>query len=327
MKNSKERITAESITIIAFLVLFAGILITFQALEPSFLGVRSLSTMLKTGASIAIAALGLTFVIIVNHSDISFYMSCCFSGMFMAWLIAKGLHPVIAIFGGLVAGAAWGSVSGFAVGKLKLPDIITTIAIGSIAFGCAYVFSDGSFIFDNFMTSGITNLSEFQILGVTVSVYIMLVLYIFAFIVLEKSKYGRNFYAVGANKKSAFFSGIQVNKYIIIAFIISGTLAALAAMITNASQGSGNVKSGLNLLMPCFSAIYIGWSVFRKPCVIGTLLGAFLATVITTGFTVLSIPYYYSNLTQAGILIFSIALSKMDFSKTTSIKKVKEVKA
>ncbi|MEA5011955.1 MAG: ABC transporter permease [Angelakisella sp.] len=311
--KSKKGINSEAFTIIAFFVLFAIVCGVFQAFAPSFLTLQSITTMLKTSATIAIAALGLTFVIIVNHSDISFYMTCCFSSMFMAWLIAKSVHPVIAVLGGLIAGAAWGLVSGLAVGKFKLPDIISTIAIGSIAFGAAYIFSNGAFIYDNFHTCGIISLSEGRFLGVTASVWIMFALYLAAYYILEKSRWGRHFYAVGSNKKAAFFSGINVNKIIIIAFVISGMLAALAAMIYDAAQGQGNVKIGLSFLMPCFSAIYIGWSVFRKPCVVGTFFGALLATVITTGFTVLSIPYYWSDITMAFVLIMAIGLSKVEF--------------
>ncbi len=320
-----ERLSNEAFTIIAFFVLFTAVCLVFQLLRPTFLTLNSITTMLKVCSSTAIAALGLTFVIVVGRSDISFYMSCCFAGMFMAWLIKSGLHPLVAIAGGLVAGAVWGLVSGLAVGKFKLPDIISTIAIGSIAFGMAYLFSDGAFIFTNFATSGITSLSEYRFLGITVSVYIMLALYVLAYIVLEKSKFGREFYAVGSNQKAAFFSGVHVNRILIAAFVVSGTLAALSAMISNAAQGQGNVKIGLNLLMPCFSAIYIGWSVFRRPCVVGTLFGSLLATVITTGFTVLNIPYYWSDLTMALILIAAIGLSKIEFKPKAA--KKSEVKA
>lgn len=324
--KTKKGLNSETFTIVAFFVLFAIVCGIFQAFAPSFLTPASITTMLKTGATTAIAALGLTFVIVVNHSDISFYMSCCFSSMLMAWLIAKGIHPVPAVLGGILAGVFWGLMSGLAVGKMKLPDIISTIAIGSIAFGAAYIFSDGAFIYDNFHTSGIISLSEGRFLGINVSVWIMLLLYVAAYMLLDRSKYGRQFYAVGANKKAAFFSGIKVNNIIIAAFVISGALAALAAIIYDAAQGQGNVKIGLNFLMPCFSAIYIGWSVFRRPCVIGTFFGALLATVITTGFTVLSIPYYWSDLTMAAVLILAIGLSKIEWKTKDTTKTAKAVK-
>jgi ribose/xylose/arabinose/galactoside ABC-type transport system permease subunit len=312
----RQRSLGETLTIAAFFALFIAICVVFQFFAPTFLTPNSIATMLKTGATTAIAALGLTFVIIVSHTDISFYMTCCFSSMFMAWFISKEVHPIIAVAVGLVTGAAWGAVSGLAIGKFKLPDIISTIAIGSIAFGAAYVFSDGAFIYTNFHTSGMILLSEQRFLGVTVSVWIMLALYIASWVLLDHTSFGRAYYATGANKKAAFFSGMRVNKIVVGAFIISGLLATLAAIIYDAAQGQGNVKIGLNFLMPCFSAIYIGWSVFRKPCVIGTFFGALLATVITTGFTVLSIPYYWSDMTMACVLLLAIGLSKMNLAKT-----------
>lgn len=315
MNRKKHVFTDETFTIIAFFALFAIIVTVFQCLNASYLSFGSIINMLKTTSAIAIAALGLTFVIVIGCSDISFYMSCCFSAMFMAWLIKLGMHPIIAILGGIVAGIGWGFISGIAVGKYKLPDIISTIAIGSIAFGAAYIFSDGTFIFENFMESGIRNLSEWTFLNVPLPVYIMLILYGVAYVVLEKTNKGREFYAVGANKKAAFFSGINVNQIIISAFVISGVLAAVSAMISTAAQGNGNVKIGLNLLMPCFSSIYIGWSIFKKPCVIGTLLGAIFTTFMTNGFIILNIPFYYGDLVIAFVLILAIMLSKFEFSK------------
>ncbi|MCG8482201.1 MAG: ABC transporter permease [Clostridia bacterium] len=325
MEKYKKYMSNEVFTIGAFMVLFLIVVIVFQSLNQSFLTPASIINMLKTVSATAIAGLGLTFVIIISHSDISFYMSCCFSAMLMAWLIQQGFHPVIAILGGLIGGIFWGLISGIAIGKFKLPDIISTIAIGSIAFGAAYIFSDGTFIYDNFMESGIRNLSEFNILGMPLPIYIMLGLYLMAYIILEKSKLGRDFYAVGANKKSAFFSGINVNRIIIAAFIVSSVLAAVSAMISTAAQGNGNVKIGLNLLMPAFTSIYIGWSVFRRPCVIGTFLGALFTTMMTNGFIIINIPFYYGDLVIALVLLFAILISKIEITSGLKLFKKQKV--
>jgi ribose/xylose/arabinose/galactoside ABC-type transport system permease subunit len=144
----------------------------------------------------------------------------------------------------------------------------------------------------------------------------MISLYVISWFILDRSKIGRACYAVGSNKKAAFFSGVNVNGIVIMAFIVSGAFAAMAAMVYSAAQGQGLVKIGLNFLMPCFSAIYIGWSVFRRPCVIGTFFGVLLSTVITTGFTILSIPFWWSDMTMACVLLIAIGLSKVEFKAT-----------
>lgn len=309
MKKLKQFLTPERLPVVLFALLFVAVLITFQSLQPAFLSITNLINIAKSVSTTVIAAVGLTFVITTNRSDISFYMSACFSGVFMAWLISQHWHPVLAILAGICSGFVWGGISGVAVGRFKLPDIITTIAIGSIGFGMGYIFSDGAFIMENFIESQAHYLSEMRIAGIPLPVYIMAVVVIASYFLLERSKFGRGFYAVGATEKTAYLSGVNVNLVLISAYVICGILAAIAAMIMTARQGYGNVKITMSILTPCFTAVYIGKSVFKRPCVIGTFLGALLVTVISTGFTSINIPFYWSNLVTGIVLIIAILLS------------------
>lgn len=309
MKKLRRALMPEKLPVVLFVLLFVLVLVTFQLLQPAFLSLTNLINMAKAVSTTVIAAVGLTFVITTNRSDISFYMAACFSGMFMAWLVSKHWHPALAVLAGIVSGLLWGGVSGVAVGHFKLPDIISTIAIGSIGFGMAYIFSDGAFIMENFIESKAHYLSEMRILGIPLPVYIMAVIVVLSYFLLERSKFGRGFYAVGATEKTAYLSGVNVNLVLISAYVICGVLAAIAAMIMTARQGYGNVKITMSILTPCFTAVYIGKSVFKRPCIIGTFLGALLVTVISTGFTSINIPFYWSNLVTGFVLIVAILLS------------------
>lgn len=312
--EKRRMINGDRLPIILFALLFIAVIVTFQILQPTFLSAANLINIAKSVSATVIAAVGLTFVITIARSDISFYMTACFCGVLMAWLVSQRWHPVPAILVGAAAGAVWGGISGIAVGKLKLPDIITTIAIGSIGFGMGYIFSDGAFIMTNFIESKTHYLSEMLILSIPLPVYIMLAVVLVSFYLLERSRFGRGFYAVGATEKTAYLSGINVNKVIIAAYTLCGLFAAVAAMIKTAQQGYGNVKITMSILMPCFTAVYIGMSVFKRPCVLGTFLGALLVTVIATGFTSINIPYYWSNLVTGFVLILAITLSKIELS-------------
>lgn len=309
MKKLRRALMPEKLPVVLFVLLFVLVLVTFQLLQPAFLSLTNLINMAKAVSTTVIAAVGLTFIITTNRSDISFYMAACFSGMFMAWLVSKHWHPALAVLAGIVSGLLWGGVSGVAVGHFKLPDIISTIAIGSIGFGMAYIFSDGAFIMENFIESKAHYLSEMRILGIPLPVYIMAVIVVLSYFLLERSKFGRGFYAVGATEKTAYLSGVNVNLVLISAYVICGVLAAIAAMIMTARQGYGNVKITMSILTPCFTAVYIGKSVFKRPCIIGTFLGALLVTVISTGFTSINIPFYWSNLVTGFVLIVAILLS------------------
>jgi len=315
MTNKKQWLNTDSVPIVLFALLFATILLVFRILQPAFLSIDNLINMAKTVSNTVIAAIGLTFVIAIAYSDISFYMTSCFCGVMIAWLVSKGWHPVPAILAGAGAGAVWGGVSGVAVGKLKLPAIITTIAIGSIGFGLGYIFSDGAFIMQNFIESRTHYLSEMRLLGVPLPVFIMVSVVCFSYFLLERSKFGRNFYAVGAKEKAAYLSGVHVNRTILTAYVLCGLFAAVAALIMTAQQGYGNVKISMNMLMPCFTAVYIGMSVFKRPCVLGTTLGALLVTTLSTGFTSINIAYYWSNLVTGFVLIAALLLSKVHLTR------------
>lgn len=317
MNEKRKFFSAENLPIILFALLFIAVVVTFQILQPSFLSLDNIINIAKSVSTTVIAAVGLTFVITIARSDISFYMTACFDGVLMAWLVSKHWHPVAAIIVGAAAGVLWGSISGVAVGKFKLPDIITTIAIGSIGFGLGYIFSDGAFIMENFIEARTHMLSEMRILNIPLPVYIMLIVMLLAWYLLERSRFGRGFYAVGATEKTAYLSGINVNKVIIVAYMICGLCAALASMIMTARQGYGNVKITMSILTPCFTAVYIGMSVFKKPTVLGTFLGALLVTTISTGFTSINIPFYWSNLVTGFVLIIAILLSKVNAGSKT----------
>ncbi len=308
IRRMRAQLGTDKLPIILFAVLFTAVLATFQLLQPTFLSSANIINMAQSVSTTVIAAIGLTFVIAIARSDISFYMTCCFCGVLMAWLVSLGWHPLPAI----LAGAAWGLVSGIAVGKLKLPDIIATIAIGSIAFGLGYIFSDGAFIMTNFIEAKTHYLSQYQLISIPLPVYIMAVIMALSYYLLERSKFGRSFDAIGATEKAAYLSGVNVNRTIILAYVICGTYAAIAALIMTVRQGYGNVKIGMNILIPCFTAVYIGMSVFKRPCIVGTFFAALLVTAISTGFTSINIAYYWSNLVTGIVLIGAILLSKVN---------------
>jgi ribose/xylose/arabinose/galactoside ABC-type transport system permease subunit len=197
-------------------------------------------------------------------------------------------------------------------------DMVTTIGTGFIAFGTAYLYSKGSFIYDNFLTSGITEINNANWFYVPFPIILMVGLYLISYLILSRSKFGRNFYATGSNRIAAIFSGVRVVPYIIIAFVICSGLTSLAAIMTTSAQGVGNVKASINFLMPAYAAVYIGISVFKKASVIGTFFGALFTSVMLNGFTLMAMPFYLSDLIIAVSLIIAIMLSKIDW---TSIQK------
>jgi len=314
-ERRKTGFSAETGILLIFFVLLAGLAGTFALLAPTFLSGGNMGNLLKHMSVIALAGLGLTFVIAVGFADMSFHFVSCFAGMTMSYMIARGLPPAPAIAIGCAGGLAFGVVNGLLVGRFKLPDMVATIGLGAVAWGMAYLYSEGSYIFTNFQTSGIKGLNDAKPAGVPLPVVLMATAYILAYLLLHRTTYGRRFYAIGGNPLAARFSGVKIERYVMAAFIVCAVLASLTNMIQIAAQGNGNVKGGLSLLMPAYATVFVGVSVFKRPTVIGTLLGALLIAVVQNGFTVMGKQFYYMEFVVGVVLIVAIAISAIDMQK------------
>jgi len=296
-----------TLRILAFVVLLVLIAGVFQALTPSYLTVTNIHGLLRHMAVQGLAALGLTFVIVVHHFDLSFPGVASLGAMTLGGLIAAGYGLPVSIGGALGVGLLCGLINGVSVALFRLPDIVATIATGGIAIGFSYFYSGGTSISENFFGSGILDINDSKVFSIDAPVVILAAAAAVAFVVLHCSRFGRAFYATGENPTAAIFSGIHVRIYIGVAFGLCGLLACLAILLLVASSGASNVSAGNQLLMPAFAAVYLGAALMGAPSVPATLAGTLLMSMMLTGFTLLAVPYYYSDAIVSAVLITAIA--------------------
>lgn len=293
--------------ILAFALLLALIAAVFQSLTPAYLSSGNLHALLRHMAVQGLAALGLTFVIVVRQFDLSFPGVASLGAMTLGFLIAGGHGVGVAVAGAVAVGLVCGLVNGFAVAHLRLPDIVATIAMGGLAVGLAYFYSNGSSISKNFFMSGILDLNDARYFGLDAPVAILALAAAAAALVLHGSRFGRAFYATGENRTSAIFSGIRVKLYVLSAFALCGGLACLAITLLVASSGAANVSAGNQLLMPAYAAVYLGAALFGAPSVPATIAGTLLMSAMLNGFTLMAVPYFYSDAIVSTVLIAAIA--------------------
>lgn len=303
------------IRLMAFLLLLALIAAVFQQLTPTYLTGANIHALLRHMSVQGLAALGLTFVIVVRQFDLSFPGIASLGAMTLGWLIANDHSLAFSVGAAISVGLLCGLVNGAAVAILGLPDIVATIATGGMAIGLSYFYSGGTSISENMMMSGILDLNDAKLLGVDAPVVILFTAAAAAMVLLHGSRFGRAFYATGENQLSAVFSGIQVRRYVMAAFAFSGGLACLAIILLVASSGAANVTAGNQLLMPAFAAVYLGAALFGAPSVPATMAGTLLMSAMLNGFTLLAVPYFYSDAIVSTVLILAIALFDPNVSR------------
>jgi ribose/xylose/arabinose/galactoside ABC-type transport system permease subunit len=291
------------------LCLIAGV---FTWFAPQFMTAGNLATILRHLAADGFAALGLTFVIVVARYEVSFPGVVCFVAMAMGFLISGGLSLPLAFIGGVLICAGVGAINGIAVSYLKLNDMVSTIAVGSLAGGGAFLFNGGQSFFKNFVSCGLLRLNDAKFAGINISVYLLIGVYFVAWLILHRSRFGRVFYATGENPTSATYSGINVRAVTFWAYLICSVLMALVALMLMAETGMANVHIGSGCMMAAYTGVFLGAALFGGAGVPATFAGTLLIAVILNGFNLLSVPYYWSDAVLGVVLVLGIVAFHKD---------------
>lgn len=139
----------------------------------------------------------------------------------------------------------------------------------------------------------------------------MAVIVIATHIFLTYTKHGRYMYIIGGNKEAARLSGISVNKYKILAYLLSALLAAIGGIVLASRVMTSEINSGSPYLMDAVAAAFIGSSVLGagKPNAFGTFVGAVLIGILQNGLIMMSVPYYAMDIVKGTVLALALAVT------------------
>lgn len=319
--SKKSKLTGSSLmqsvnnwgTIIAIIVLIAFFTI---ALPDLFLTGSNIINILRSISIVTIIAIGLTVSLSVDGFDLSIGSSATLaSSLVISFFVWYSMPAGIAIPLALLITLIVAAVNAFLIVKVKIPDLFATLSTMFIFEGVAMTYTGGGSVsvgmprLDGSPTEG-TIPVLFTKLGqspwiIIIMVIVVLVVHIF----LNHTKHGRYMYMIGGNREAARLSGIPVNRYRTLAYIISTLFAALGGIILASYIGSSQINAGAGYLMPAVAAAFIGASFAGKgkPNAIGTFIGAVLVGVLENGLVMMSVPYYSLNIVKGLVLAFALA--------------------
>ena len=258
-------------------ILFLLIIIA-SPVVPNFLTYQNFINILTRTTIVAMASIGMTFVIITGGIDLSIGGIVILSSYIGLRTIVQnlGIDPNIAALSMLGVGAIIGMLNGLSVVALGMPSFIATLAMMNITRGSAHFIYQAITVFDlpkywRIFGAGILS-------GIPVPIIIFLICLIIAYLILKYTLFGRNIYAVGSNAKASWLAGVNVKKTILFAYVISGITSGAAAIILTSRLGAveGNLASGLEL--DVISAVIVGGTSLLggEGTVIGSLIGALI---------------------------------------------------
>jgi ribose transport system permease protein len=282
--------------------------------SPVFFTRINIENLLFSSTIIAVVAIGEAFVIMVSGIDLSVGAVLALSSVLCVGLAANQGFPVwLSTLVALLVGAVVGFINGVSVTRFKIPPLIATLAMMSIARGIAFIYSGGRNIAP--IPDVFSDIQEARLFGIPVIILFTIVIALIAHFVLSNTRFGREIYATGGNPIAATLSGIRASRVIISAYVISGVAAAIGGLMITARLEAGAATAGFGTELTVISAVVIGGvSLFGGEGKIGSvLLGVLLLGLVQNAINLLNVPPNYDYIVSG--LVIALAAALDDFRR------------
>jgi ribose transport system permease protein len=309
-------------------VLLIALIAIFTILRPEQFGSSFNLSMLAINAAILLVlSVGQTLVIIAGGIDLSVGTVLVFASIASAQIMlrisgaAGGTYGTTqggwgVVFVGLIvalaSGAFWGAVNGALVAAARIPPLIVTLGTFGMALGFAQILTNGTDIraVPEILVDAI---GSGAIAGVPVLVVIAAAVALVGAVVLHLTRFGVHVFAVGSDKEAARRAGIQVGRKLVAIYMLSGTLAGLAAMMSTARFATTTIGGHAMDNLSTISAVVLGGtSLFGGiGSIAGTVVGVFIPIILLNGFVILGIPPFWQTVATGAVLILAVWIDQL----------------
>ncbi|MFW0698766.1 galactose/methyl galactoside ABC transporter permease MglC [Pantoea sp. R13S299] len=315
---------------VVLLVLLA--IIIFQ--DPSFLSLMNLSNILTQSSVRIIIALGVAGLIVTQGTDLSAGRQVGLAAVVAATLLqamdnANKVFPTLdtvpiplVILTVCIIGGVIGLVNGVIIAYLKVTPFITTLGTMIIVYGINSLYYDfvGASPIAGFdagfskFTQGFLRFGDFKLSFIT---FYAVIAIIFVWVLWNKTRFGKNIFAIGGNPEAAKVSGVNVNLNLIMIYALSGVFYAFGGMLEAGRIGSATNNLGFMYELDAIAACVVGGVSFAGGVgsVAGVVTGVLIFTVINYGLTYIGVNPYWQYIIKGGIIIFAVALDSLKYSR------------
>jgi ribose transport system permease protein len=294
-----------------------ALMIIFSIASPQFMQIDNIVGILQATAVNGVLAVGCTFVIITGGIDLSVgtMMTFCavIAGVFLSdtfW----GLPMWTGILAAIGAGALVGFVNGVIIAKMKVPPFITTLGMMMLTKGLALVISGTKPIYFNNVDSFPLISQEsfigdlFPSLPIPNGVVILFLVAGLSAVILNKTTLGRYTFALGSNEEAVRLSGVDVDFWKIVVYALEGAICGVAGLLIASRINSAQPALGQGYELDAIAAVVIGGTSLSGGVgtVLGTIIGAFIMSVLTNGLRILSVAQEWQTVVTGVIIILAV---------------------
>ena len=288
-------------------LLVVGALISLST--PYFLTTDNLMGVFRSFSMIAIMSIGMVMVIITGGIDLSVGSVMGMASLITAIGFQNGLPAIVCILAGLLVGVLFGLFNGLLITAIRLPPFIATLGSLSIGRGLMYIVTHGVPLTPD--TPEIFSVLGQGYVGVVpVPVVIMVVMMVVFSVLMRRTRFGRHVYATGGNEVAARLSGVKTDRVKLLVYMLSGTIAAIAGVVSFSRYLSAEPASGFGSELDVIAAAAIGGASLSGGVgsVEGAIIGAALAGIIANGVVLMNIDTYAQQAITGAVILIAVSL-------------------
>jgi ribose transport system permease protein len=286
-------------------------------LSPIFIRPGNLVNVIRQISINGILAIGMTFVLLTGGIDLSVGSTMGVVAVIVATMFKNGISPVVAIPAALIIGLLIGLVNGLGVTKGGITPFIMTLSTLTAFRGVALLIANGQPL--SWRNAGINFrfLGQGDILGIPVPVFVFLIVFFLAFIILKYTYFGRSVFAIGDSREAARLSGINVFRSELFVYILAGFLASLSALVLISRLSVGEPTAGENYELDAIAMSVIGGTSTAGGVggVVGTLIGASLLSVIQNLLNIIGVSPFVQRIVKGIIIFFAVLMDSKNKKK------------
>jgi simple sugar transport system permease protein len=301
--------------VLSIALFFVACIVLFSLASPNFLTVGNLMNIIRQAAPILIVAVAMTLVITTAGIDLSVGSTVALVNAVAALALATGMAWPVVVVLMLVMGGAVGAAQGWFIAYQGIPAFIVTLAGLSILRGYALYLTEGYSI-PITDVPGFFWLGRGTLAGIPVPALISIVVAILGFVVMRRTRYGRQVVAVGSNMEAARRVGMPALWTVASVYIVSGVACAIAGLLIAARLGSGSSNAAVGFELQVIAAVVLGGTSLMggKASMVGTVLGTMTIAVIGNGLILVHISPFFTQIVTGTIILIAIWMNTKLFS-------------
>ena len=303
----------------AIWLVFIGMAIIFSIANSNFLKPSNLVAVARQVATYGIASVGMTFVILIGGIDLSTGSIITLVNIICAYMMVSwGMNMWLAVLVSLVVATLVGVFNGFMVSTIGIPALIATFASQTIFAGAAYLISGGLPI--SGFTSNFNLFGKWAVWIIPVSTIIMIACFIIGSFILNRTFFGRYFYAIGGNEEASILSGIRVSRMKYLIYALSGLFAGLAGIVLLSRTGSAQNTAGLGLEFDVITCVVLGGvsvtgGVGRMS---GVIAGVLIIGSLLNGMILMNVNTYTQMVVKGLVLAVAVGIDCLSKKRQTT---------